>query len=97
MAVFLLSGFIIKEVLLYLKSLVEEILVEKNVLVNLKASDLIKDKLAQWACKAAVKAGDSTVQVQVAWRTTAPYKKVGDKVYAQYHCYGGHYYWAEIR
>ena len=48
-------------------------------------------------CIEAVKAGDSTEQVQVAWRTTAPYKKVGDKVYAQYHCYGGHYYWAEIR
>lgn len=48
-------------------------------------------------CVEALKAGDSTVQVQVAWRTTAPYKKVGDKVYAQYHCYGGHYYWAEIR
>lgn len=48
-------------------------------------------------CVEALKAGDSTVQVQVAWRTTTPYKKVGDKVYAQYHCYGGHYYWAEIR
>lgn len=35
--------------------------------------------------------------VNVAWRTTEPYKKVGDKVYAQYHCFGGHYYWAEIR
>ncbi len=43
----------------------EEILVEKNVLVNLKASDLIKDKLAQWACKAAVKAGDSLSDAQV--------------------------------
>ncbi len=34
--------------------------------------------------------------INVAWRTTEPYKKEGDKVYAQYHCYGGHYYWAEI-
>jgi uncharacterized protein YxeA len=48
-------------------------------------------------CVEAVKAGDSTVQVQVAWRTNTPYKKKGDKVYAKYHCSGGHYYWAEIR
>ena len=34
--------------------------------------------------------------VNVAWRTTKPYKKEGDKVYAQYHCSGGHYYWAEL-
>lgn len=48
-------------------------------------------------CVEALKAGNSTIQVQVAWRTTAPYKKVGNKVYAQYHCCSGHYYWAEIR
>lgn len=34
--------------------------------------------------------------INVAWRTTEPYRKEGDKVYAQYHCFGGHYYWAEI-
>lgn len=34
--------------------------------------------------------------VNIAWRTTKPYKKEGNKVYAQYHCFGGHYYWAEI-
>lgn len=32
-------------------------------------------------CVEAVKAGDSTIQVQVAWRTNTPYKKKGDKVY----------------
>lgn len=35
-------------------------------------------------------------RINIAWRTTEPYKKEGDKVYAQYHCSGGHYYWAEI-
>ena len=35
--------------------------------------------------------------VCVAWRTTEPYQKKDGKVYAQYHCYGGHYYWAEIK
>ena len=34
--------------------------------------------------------------VSVAWRTTEPYKVIDGKVYAQYHCYGGHYYWAEL-
>jgi len=34
--------------------------------------------------------------INIAWRTTEPYRKEGDKVYAQYHCFGGHYYWAEI-
>lgn len=34
--------------------------------------------------------------INVAWRTTEPYRKEGDKVFAQYHCFGGHYYWAEI-
>lgn len=34
--------------------------------------------------------------INVAWRTTEPYRKEGDKVLAQYHCFGGHYYWAEI-
>ena len=48
-------------------------------------------------CVEAVKAGDSTIQVQVAWRTNTPYKKKGDKVYAKYHCFGGHCYCAEIR
>lgn len=35
--------------------------------------------------------------VCVAFRTTEPYKVEDGKVYAQYHCMGGHYYWAEIR
>lgn len=34
--------------------------------------------------------------INVAWRTNEPYRKEGDKVFAQYHCYGGHCYWAEI-
>ena len=34
--------------------------------------------------------------VNVAWRTSEPYKTIDGKVYAKYHCYGGHYYWAEI-
>lgn len=34
--------------------------------------------------------------VSVAWRTTEPYKVIDSKVYAQYHCFGGHYYWAEL-
>lgn len=39
---------------------------------------------------------DPGIFINVAWRTAEPYKKEGDKVYALYHCYGGHYYWAEI-
>ena len=35
--------------------------------------------------------------VCVAFRTTEPYQKKDGKVYAQYHCMGGHYYWAELR
>ena len=34
--------------------------------------------------------------INVAWRTTEPYKTIDGKVYALYHCYGGHYYWAEL-
>ena len=35
--------------------------------------------------------------VNVAWRTAEPYKVIDGKVSALYHCYGGHYYWAEIK
>lgn len=34
--------------------------------------------------------------VNIAVRTTDPYQTIDGKVYAKYHCYGGHYYWAEI-
>jgi hypothetical protein len=34
--------------------------------------------------------------VCVAFRTTDPYKTENGKVYAKYHCMGGHYYWAEL-
>ena len=35
-------------------------------------------------------------RINIAWRTVEPYRKDGDKVLAQYHCSGGHYYWAEL-
>ena len=34
--------------------------------------------------------------INFAWRTTEPYKTIDGKTYAQYHCAGGHYYWAEL-
>ena len=43
----------------------EQILQDKSITQNLKASDLIKSKLAQWACKAAVKAGDRLTEPQI--------------------------------
>ena len=43
----------------------EQILQDKSITQNLKASDLLKSKLAQWACKAAVKAGDRLTEPQV--------------------------------
>jgi hypothetical protein len=33
----------------------------------------------------------------IAWRSTEPYKKEGDKVYALYKCCYGHKYWAELK
>ncbi len=35
--------------------------------------------------------------VCIAERTLEPYKSEDGKTYAQYHCRGGHYYWAEIK
>ena len=43
----------------------ENVLQDKYISQNIKASDLIKSKLAQWACKAAVKAGDTLSEAQV--------------------------------
>ena len=43
----------------------ENVLTDKYISQNIKASDLIKSKLAQWACKAAVKAGDRLTEAQV--------------------------------
>ena len=43
----------------------EDILKEKYTISSLKASDLIINKLAQYACKAAVKSGDSLNQQQI--------------------------------
>ena len=43
----------------------EQILQDKSITQNLKASDLIKSKLAQWACKSAVKAGDRLTEAQI--------------------------------
>lgn len=43
----------------------ENVLQDKSITQNLKASDLLISKLAQWACKAAVKAGDRLTDAQV--------------------------------
>ena len=43
---------------------------DKYILQNIKASDLIKSKLAQWACKAAVKAGDTLYNIARKFNTT---------------------------
>ena len=43
----------------------ENVLQDKSITQNIKASDLIKSKLAQWACKAAIKAGDRLTEAQV--------------------------------
>jgi len=48
-----------------LSAFFEHVLIDKSIMQNLKASDLIKSKLAQWACKAAVKAGDRLTDAQV--------------------------------
>ena len=48
-----------------LQAFFEQILQDKSITQNLKASDLIKSKLAQWACKAAVKAGDRLTESQI--------------------------------
>ena len=48
-----------------LEKFFNEILQDKSITQNLKASDLIKEKLAQWACKAAVKAGDRLTESQI--------------------------------
>ena len=48
-----------------LASFFEQVLQDKSITQNLKASDLIKTKLAQWACKAAVKAGDRLSEAQI--------------------------------
>ncbi len=36
------------------------------------------------------------IHINIAWRTTDPYKKENGKVYARYRCAGGCDYWAEI-
>ena len=48
-----------------LNAFFEQVLSDRSITQNLKASDLIKSKLAQWACKAAVKAGDRLSEAQI--------------------------------
>lgn len=43
----------------------EELLCEKSTLQQLKNSDLFKEKLAQYACKSAIKGGDSLSEAQI--------------------------------
>ena len=43
----------------------ENVLQDKTITQNLKAADLLRSKLAQWACKAAIKAGDRLTDAQV--------------------------------
>ena len=57
--------FLEEQLLKHQKGGFEQILQDKSITQNLKASDLLKSKLAQWACKAAVKAGDRLTEDQV--------------------------------